>query len=109
MHHTLYYDFDSKRSGCNIEIEIIYEKVKGDTHAADWRIYGEPGHLEVNHVGIMAIEGYDMDGRVIYRLAGNEIDLDWLIDLERAALRWVEEQIDHPLGFLADDLWGDCS
>jgi hypothetical protein len=98
------YDFDNDKHGCNVEIEIIYEKVEGDNYTADYRTHNEPGHLEVIHVNVLAIEGYDHEGEILYRLHSDEIAPDWLCDLERYALGWVEEQIDYD-GYLNEELW----
>jgi hypothetical protein len=102
--NTYAYDFDSDRSGCNVEIEIWYDKVEGDNYTADYRTHNEPGHLELIHVEVLAIEGYDSEGEIVYRLEGDEIDGDWICDLERHALQWVEDHLGFG-SFLVDELW----
>ncbi|MHC4300523.1 MAG: hypothetical protein ACYS7Y_24875 [Planctomycetota bacterium] len=97
MSYVYHYDFDSKRSGCNLEIEIHYEKDEVERITADYRTYDLAPCLDLIHVNVTAIEGYDKVGEI-------EIDEDWLCDLERYALQWVEDQIDY-CGGLADELW----
>lgn len=101
---TYFYDFDGPAHGCNLEIEIEYEVTKGETHVADQRSYTEPGRIELIAVSVTAIEGYDSEGEIVYRLRKSEIDPDWLCDLERLAMMWVEEQIDL-FDYFAEELW----
>jgi hypothetical protein len=105
--YVYHYDFDNEKHGCNLEIEITYEKDHYGVHEADYRTI-DMGHcLDLVHVDVTAIEGYDDGGEIVYRIAGSELkDHDWLVDLERYALQWVEDQIDYQ-GWLADDLWAN--